>query len=163
MKPATSRVHWHYHYSCTSVSGPKALSLNEHTQSQGPGSPLICCKSLPLSLPLNHRCTDNHTLHLHSTDAPLHWVVHFSREKEFSSLLSMQLYFNSFQNVSNNNNKKSKCLSYKVCMNLCKGSVVQRKDMTRSSLILNVSRTPGSGRYMVTQLLFFSHPFSITR
>lgn len=100
MKPATSRVHWHYHYSCTSVNGPKALSLNEHTQSQGPGSPLICCKSLPLSLPLNHRCTDNHTLHLHSTDAPLHWVVHFSREKEFSSLLSMQLSFNLFQNVN---------------------------------------------------------------
>lgn len=98
---------------------------------------------------------DNHTLHLHSTDAPLHWVVHFSREKKFSSLTSMQLSFNSFQNAKCKKKKKS-FLQLQVCRNVCKGSAVQRKDMTRSSLILNMSRKPGSDRYMVTERLFTS-------
>lgn len=70
----------------------------------------------------------------------------------------MQLSFNSFQNAKKKK-KKERSLSYscKVCRNVCKGSAVQRKDITRSSLILNMSRKPGSDRCMVTERLFYIH------
>lgn len=46
--------------------------------------------------------------------------------------------------------------SYLVCRNVCKGSAVQEKDMTRSQLILNVYRMPGRDLYMVKTALIFS-------